>query len=168
MITERGAAARGAALDRTAEALHIIQQDARKAMGLAAKIELGRPDAPTSGDVARAVGAVARLADGALTDALAAGGKVAKFEAHAQANADRLDLSDLAAVSGDAARDLLEALDRAQRLAEVLDAQRGRTVGPKVPLGPGESRGTDYAEALSELVLRLRGEAFGMVGAGRE
>ena len=46
----------------------------------------------------------------------------------------------------------------------LVDAQRGRTVGEDVPLQPEESRGTDLAESISEIVLRVRIEVNGPQG----
>jgi len=63
-----------------------------------------------------------------------------------------------------AARDLLAILEEAQQIAEQVDAERGRTVGEDIPLLPGESRGTDLAEAISQLALRVRTEVHGPKG----
>jgi hypothetical protein len=65
-------------------------------------------------------------------------------------------------------RHLLAQLEAAQDTAELLDASRGRALPPDTPLGPGESRGTDLAEAISVLCLRLRTEVYGPSGGGRE
>lgn len=63
---------------------------------------------------------------------------------------NRLDTAD--------ARDLLELLQRAQEIAERVDASRGRALPTTIPLQPGESYGTDLAESISYLVLRLNAE----------
>jgi hypothetical protein len=79
-------------------------------------------------------------------------------------DAQRLDLRDLAALDTPQARALLAGLRELLPLAEVVDAQRGRSVGEEVPLQPDESRGTDLAETISEMVLRLRRECEGARG----
>lgn len=58
-------------------------------------------------------------------------------------------------------RALLAALENAQEIAERVDAARGRTVGNDFPLQPAESAGTDLAESIALLVLRLRNEVGG-------
>ena len=58
-------------------------------------------------------------------------------------------------------RELLALLEHAQAVAERIDRARGRTVGEKLPLYPGESAGTDLAESVSLLALRVRGEVHG-------
>ena len=50
-------------------------------------------------------------------------------------------------------------------MAERIDAARGRSLGGGVPLLPGEARGTDLAEALSETALRVRTEVHGPRGS---
>jgi len=60
---------------------------------------------------------------------------------------------------------LLATLERAQQIAERIDAQRGRTVGDTIPLQPGESAGTDLAESISILALRVRQEVRGASSA---
>lgn len=65
-------------------------------------------------------------------------------------------------------RELLALLERAQAVAERIDAARGRAVDASVPLGPGESRGTDLAETISMVALRVRGEVHGASGGGLE
>ena len=77
-----------------------------------------------------------------------------------------LDLSALATFDTPAARELLHVLERAQELAEVVDAQRGRALPADIPLQPGESRGADLAEEISYLCLRLRGETLPPTGRG--
>ena len=58
-------------------------------------------------------------------------------------------------------RRLLALLEEAQAVAERVDAARGRALDIDFPLQPGESRGTDLAESLSELALRVRVEVEG-------
>ena len=72
---------------------------------------------------------------------------------------ETLSLSSLAVLSSPDAGELAELLgllERAQVVAERIDAARGRTVGASVTLLPGESRGTDLAEAVSELAQTVR------------
>ena len=71
------------------------------------------------------------------------------------------DLAALTALDTPESRELLAALERAQDLAERVDAQRGRCLPGNIPLQPGESRGTDLAESISELCLRLRVQIHG-------
>jgi len=66
------------------------------------------------------------------------------------------DLESLASMDTQDARELLAVLETAQEIAEKVDAQRGKTIGDDIPLQPGESRGTDYADAISMLCYRLR------------
>lgn len=73
------------------------------------------------------------------------------------------ELSDLAVMGGDDSRELLDLLERAQAVAERIDAARGRCVDESIPLHPGESRGTDLAESLSVLALRVRKDVQGGV-----
>lgn len=80
-----------------------------------------------------------------------------------------LDLSALAMLDTPNARALLEALRSVQELAEVVDAERGRAVPAECVVLPGESRGTDYAESISHLWLKLSTEIHGPPSArGRE
>jgi hypothetical protein len=69
---------------------------------------------------------------------------------------EQLDTSDT--------RRLLDLLDQAQAVAERIDADRWRALSADVPLLPGESRGTDLAEAISEIALRVRTEVHGPSG----
>jgi hypothetical protein len=61
-------------------------------------------------------------------------------------------------------RALLDLLEKAQAVAERIDASRGRCLSPDIPLLPGESRGTDLAETISEIALRVRIEVQGPKG----
>jgi hypothetical protein len=66
-------------------------------------------------------------------------------------------------------RHLLSLLEKAQEVAERIDAARGRSLGENIELLPGESKGTDLAEAISEIALRVRTEVHGPAGHdGRE
>jgi len=58
-------------------------------------------------------------------------------------------------------RKLLRLLREAVAVAERVDAARGHMVAPDAVLLPGESRGTGWAETLSELALRLKIEVQG-------
>jgi hypothetical protein len=60
-------------------------------------------------------------------------------------------------------RELLALLEEAQAVAERIDAARGRALPEDIRLQPGESRGTDLAESISYLALRVRGEVCGEV-----
>jgi len=62
---------------------------------------------------------------------------------------------------------LLLALTNALHYAEALDKRRGDWVGDMADTANGETPGTNYAEAVQELLLRLQGE-LGARGAGRE
>jgi hypothetical protein len=61
-------------------------------------------------------------------------------------------------------RRLLALLMEAQEVAEQIDWERGRALDESVPLLPGESRGTDLAESISEIALRVRTEVHGPRG----
>jgi hypothetical protein len=61
-------------------------------------------------------------------------------------------------------RKLLGLLEEAQTVAERIDAARGRALPEGIPLQAGESRGTDLAESISYLALRVRGEVCGPQG----
>lgn len=76
----------------------------------------------------------------------------------------RLDLSQLATLDSPEARELHRRLMELIPLAETVDASRGRTMGSSFQPLPGESRGTDIAETLSLLVLRLQDETVGPKG----
>ncbi len=67
----------------------------------------------------------------------------------------------LSTIGSDDSRELLALLEKAQEVAERIDASRGFCVDEKMPLQQGESRGTDWAETLSYLTLRARREALG-------
>ena len=76
----------------------------------------------------------------------------------------RLDLSALAILADPAAPELLALLEQAQSVAEGIDFRRGRVVDADIPLSPGESRGTDLAESISNLAQRVRVETHGPAG----
>ena len=63
-----------------------------------------------------------------------------------------------------ATRRLLQALRDAQEAAEAVDAERGHILPGHIPLQPGESRGTGWAESVSNLAERLRVEVEGPRG----
>lgn len=71
------------------------------------------------------------------------------------------ELALLSTIGSDDSHELLDLLEKAQAVAERIDASRGYCVDEKMPLQPGESRGTDLAEFLSMLALRVRREATG-------
>ncbi len=77
---------------------------------------------------------------------------------------DKLDLSALVQLDTPDARELLVLLERAQAVAERVDASRGRAFPAGTPLLPGESLGTDLAESLSLITLRVRLEVEGPKG----
>jgi len=55
-----------------------------------------------------------------------------------------------------ASRRLLARLEQAQEAAEEVDRERGRSLPEEILLQAGESRGTDLAETISEIALRVR------------
>ncbi|WP_395089312.1 hypothetical protein [Armatimonas sp.] len=63
---------------------------------------------------------------------------------------------------------LLTALENLLPLAEALDKARGNWVGDMADIEHGETPGTNYAEAIQELHLRLLAEVRGAKGGGRE
>ena len=66
-------------------------------------------------------------------------------------------------------RELLRLVREAVAVAERVDAARGHVVAPDVPLLPGETRGTGWAETISNVVQRLKIEVEGPARAqGRE
>ena len=67
----------------------------------------------------------------------------------------------LATLSTPSSADLLSLLRATVAVAELVDAERGNVLAPDVPLLPGESRGTGWAETLSNLAERLRVEVEG-------
>jgi hypothetical protein len=56
------------------------------------------------------------------------------------------------------ARRLLALLTEAQAVAELVDSQRGNVLSESIPTSSMESRGTDYAESISNLAIRLHME----------
>jgi len=84
--------------------------------------------------------------------------KIGLPEPKEQSEPESYSLSDWNALDTPNARALLEALERAQELAELVDAERGHSLPEHIPLQPGESRGCDIAEELSYINLRLRSE----------
>jgi hypothetical protein len=69
--------------------------------------------------------------------------------------------------SRDETQNLLWAMEFAMPHAEQLDKRRGNWVGDMANTAQGETPGTDYAESVQGLLLRLRGE-LGADGSGRE
>jgi len=67
----------------------------------------------------------------------------------------------LAQADTPATRRLLAAVRAAAEAAEEVDAERGNVLPAHLPLQPGESRGTGWAETLFELALRLKIEVEG-------
>lgn len=120
--------------------------------------------------LARDSSPLARQADDLLFPAGEAARRVAStlseagFPRPTEAPASSLSLSALANLDTRAARFLLLHLESALRAAEAVDAERGNALPAELPLQPGESRGTDYAEAVSNLLLRLRREVEGAKG----
>ena len=72
----------------------------------------------------------------------------------------------LSLLSTPASRRLLDTLRAAVEAAEAVDQERGNILPDCVTPQPGETRGTAWAETLSELVLRLRIEVEGPKGRG--
>jgi hypothetical protein len=89
----------------------------------------------------------------------AAGGRAPGYDDAPRPDTDPLRA--LALANTPAARRLLQALRDATAAAEEVDAERGHVLPPDTPLLPGESRGTGWAETLSELALRLKIEVEG-------
>jgi hypothetical protein len=67
-------------------------------------------------------------------------------------------------LSSPAAKRLLALLEETLEAAEQVDWERGRCVDEDAKLLPGESRGVDLAESVSELVLRVKTEVNGPRG----
>ena len=67
-----------------------------------------------------------------------------------------------------ATRRLLDTLRLAVMDAEAVDEERGNVLPDSIALQPGESRGTGWAETLSEIALRLKIEVEGPRGGGQE
>lgn len=99
----------------------------------------------------------------ALTAVMQAGGDVGDAIGRER---KRHNLQSLATLNTPAARELLQALEMALAVAERVDAERGRALPPHIPLTQYESRGTDLAEALSNLCMRLRWEVSPPTGRG--
>lgn len=95
---------------------------------------------------------------------IAEGGKSPMLEGVSVSQSDRFDLSALVQLDTPDTRLLLAMLEQVQIVAERVDASRGRTLPEDTLLQPGESRGTDIAESVSELALRVRREVEGAKG----
>jgi len=89
----------------------------------------------------------------------AAGGRAPEYDFARPSDADPLRA--LAQADTPATRRLLAAVKAAVAAAEEVDAERGNVLPAHLPLQPGESRGTGWAETLSELALRLKIEVEG-------
>lgn len=75
------------------------------------------------------------------------------------------DLAGLMLLDSPDARELLRLVTEAVAVAECVDRSRGRALSPDFPLpNAGETYGTDLAETLSEIALRLRIEVEGPRG----
>jgi hypothetical protein len=97
----------------------------------------------------------------------AAGGRAPEYDFPRPSDAD--PLCALSQADTLDTRELLRLVREAVAVAERVDAARGHVVPADTPLLPGESRGTGWAETLSELALRLRIEVEGPLRArGRE
>lgn len=81
---------------------------------------------------------------------------------------DELDLGALASLSSPTAARVLDRLRDLLPLAEELDAERGHAMPEEYVPAPGESRGTDVAEAISLLILQLKRDVEGARGRGLE
>lgn len=97
----------------------------------------------------------------------AAGGRAPEYDFPRPSEVD--PLRSLAQADTHDTRELLRLVCEAVAVAERVDAARGNVVAPDAVLLPGESRGTGWAETLSELALRLKIEVEGPARArGRE
>jgi hypothetical protein len=81
---------------------------------------------------------------------------------------DELDLGALASLSSPTAATMLDRLRDLLPLAEMLDTERGHAMPEEYTPAPGESRGTDVAEAISLLILQLTRDVEGARGRGLE
>jgi len=156
MTPTRSEAKKQQNLDAAAEAVH-------EAMRHAGSAPLRNLEGE-AGEAAKAT--VYRIGD-ALNAIIKAGGANPLRKIKPISAPDPLALSSLAAMDTEEARELLDLLERAQTLADVVDRQRGRALSPDAELLPGESYGTDIAESISEVALRLRRQIHG-AGVGRE
>lgn len=75
-----------------------------------------------------------------------------------------LSLAALATMDTPDMRELLHHLEQAQAVAERVDESRGHVLPPHIELSPGESRGTNHAETVSEIAGAVRAEIFGRTG----
>ena len=97
----------------------------------------------------------------------AAGGRAPEYDFPGPSDADPLRA--MAQADTPATRRLLAAVRAAVDAAEVVDAERGNVLPDDFPLLPGESRGTGWAETISNLAQRLKIEVEGPARAqGRE
>lgn len=148
------------ALNRCARRAHVAAHNAREVQFQA--LELLPTSTPEEVvQIKEEILAAAREADSAAQDAylglLALGAEVPVGAPKPQPiPLEKLDTPD--------SRELLDLLRRAQEVAERVDASRGRSLPDSFSLQPGESRGTDLAEKLSQIVLRVRLEVEGPQG----
>jgi hypothetical protein len=145
-----------AALDQAA---HLCQKAGREAQFAGQQLHYGNVEAAR----ARLTSAVEASQTG-LRTLLDAGARVKGIPAAAPAD----PLRALALADTPATRRLLDLLREATAAAEEVDAERGNVLPPDVPLQPGESRGTGWAETISNLAERLRVEIEGPRAGGRE
>ncbi len=71
------------------------------------------------------------------------------------------DLTALATLDTNESRELLAALEMVQSFAEKVNYQRGHVFFDHIKTALNQSRGTNYAEDVSNLAARLRREIFG-------
>lgn len=110
----------------------------------------------------------ARAAAESLATRLVAEGVTLPILDEVVSRPDEMSLGALASLASPNAAELLTRLEELLPLADSVDSERGRSVGHEHELLPGESRGTDIAETLSTLILRLRREVGGARGKGLE
>ncbi len=151
--TPAEAAQRQAALDRAAKLAHEASFAARDAKHNAAKLADGIATADLASDAARAAWDCLQL--------LLRAGAASPLPTTVRPQTDSLNLSSLSALADPETDDLLFHLEQCLAVAERIDARRGRVVSENIPLSPGESRGTDLAETISEIALRVRGKVHG-------
>lgn len=77
---------------------------------------------------------------------------------------ERNPLEELQSLSSPSRQALLEGLRQLLPLAEVVDAEDGNVLPDHLPLQPGETRGTNWAESLSNIAELLRQQVEGPRG----
>jgi hypothetical protein len=125
---------------------------------------------PEAKEAARAAVLTGMEAMNTLTGKLGAASPLrARQQPVSESEPDKFALSSLVTLDTPASRRLLALLMETLEAAEQVDWERGRALDESVPLLPGESRGTDLAESISEIALRVRTEVHGPPGReGRE